>query len=50
MILQVVVTQEAAIGLYKSLGFKEVRIIKNAVKRGEDQYDELEMELDLNPS
>ena len=45
--LQVVVTQQAAIGLYKSLGFKEVRKIEKAVKRGDQEYDEFEMLLDL---
>ncbi|MEK7648647.1 MAG: GNAT family N-acetyltransferase [Patescibacteria group bacterium] len=43
--LQVVVTQEAAVGLYTSLGFKEVKRSKNAVQRGDAHYDEYEMEL-----
>lgn len=45
--LQVVATQEAAIGLYKSLGFKEIRRVAKAVKRGDQEYDEIEMELEL---
>jgi ribosomal protein S18 acetylase RimI-like enzyme len=43
--LQVLTTQEAAINLYHSLGFKDVRIIKNSAKRDGILYDEIEMEL-----
>lgn len=41
--LQVLATQTAAINLYHSLGFKDIRTVK--AKRGEVEYDEIEMEL-----
>lgn len=46
--IQVLTTQEAAINLYHSLGFKDVRTVPGAAKRGEKMYDEIEMELSLN--
>lgn len=45
--LQVVATQEAAIGLYISLGFKEVGKVEGGVQRGDEHYEEIEMELIL---
>ncbi len=44
--LNVVLTQEPAINLYKSFGFKQIRDIFK-VKRGDQEYDEMEMRLEL---
>lgn len=45
--LQVLVTQNPARKLYESIGFREVRIVEKAAKRGHEEYDEVEMELDF---
>ncbi len=43
--LQVITTQTAAIALYHSFGFKDVRVITKRARRGNLDYDEIEMEL-----
>ncbi|OGE87551.1 MAG: hypothetical protein A3J07_04915 [Candidatus Doudnabacteria bacterium RIFCSPLOWO2_02_FULL_49_13] len=45
--LQVVVTQGPAIALYKSLGFEITQTLYKAAKRGDEEYDEYQMEKEL---
>jgi len=47
--LDVVVTQQAAIDLYKRLGFRSVGFTKEKAKRGEKEYDRYDMKLALKP-
>jgi ribosomal protein S18 acetylase RimI-like enzyme len=45
--LAVLVTQQPAIELYHRLGFKDIGRISQGAKRGDVNYDEIEMELAL---
>ena len=45
VVLQVLETQTAAIGLYHSLGFVDTKLTPNGAKRGDRFYNEIEMTL-----
>lgn len=46
--LAVLVTQTTAIDLYKRVGFKEKEYLQKSAHRGDEYYDEIEMEFNLN--